>query len=1018
MRSNPLRLAVSLSAVIVVAVTPTLTTGSPIATHPHFRSRAEPSSSDDEWIFRTSAINTTSFQTEPYVANGYIGARLPAEGMGLRIHPAIDYEDMNGTQGWPLFSLRQTASIVAGFYGVQNETRGTNFEQKGGEQVISLLPTWTSLYLTVSSAPGSGTSSGDSATYKVDVDLNQIKSFSQSLSMRDGIVETTVIWSPFTSATANNSSNGDIQLRYTILAHRSRPSLGLVRMDVSGLASGQQVVVTDAIDGSGAQRVEGEQAGKLKETELPHAIYSAVRPLGVANVTAWEISTLSFVSSGKKTAKVAAVDTPDSVGLHTNVKSSATIAQSYSVTVPSNGRLSVFKAVGIASSDAFEGVERATALRTAKQARKDGWESLVSEHKEAWETLWDEGGEVTIHGAEKRTSNSTSKSTSLLTEIQTTTRSSLFHLLTNVRSGLEGKGLGDNSIAPAGLTSDSYAGGIFWDADTWMFPSLLSLFPDYAMSINNYRTKNLGAAMENAKQFNRSGLLYPWVAFRYGNCTGIGPCYDYEYHLNNDIALSHWHYFLTTNNKTWLADYGYPVMKAVSDFWGSQVITQPGTPGFTTKNETDPDEYANFKDNAAFTNAGASVTLRNSIEAAKILGLSSLTPSNWSDIADNIAILYENSSNIVLEYDGFSATTPVKQADVVLLIYPLEFPVRNPKGDLAFYAGANSPNGPGMTYSIFSIDSAQLSYQGCEAFTYLLQSSEPYVREPFHQFSEQTSDVYSENGHTNPAYTFLTGNGGYLQIWTHGFTGYRPRLDCFYLDPTLPPQLAPKGFTVRGMKWQGSAFDVTVEGDRTMVTRRSGGKGSKKACVHIGDRNRKSGKYHLAVGQTLTVDTYRSDLNGTLVPGNKAQCAPRILSDDPILPGQYALAAVDGSNATYWRPNTRSAASMVIDLGRSQTIKGFHFNFNHNPPNNYKVLVGDGAEDGGQMKEVARMDKVEITAPYDANDANVVKVRLGNTSDVSLAENVKARFVKLVVEGVLTDDGTSAGATVSEVVVF
>lgn len=235
------------------------------------------------------------------------------------------------------------------------------------------------------------------------------------------------------------------------------------------------------------------------------------------------------------------------------------------------------------------------------------------------------------------------------------------------------------------------------------------------------------------------------------------------------------------------------------------------------------------------------MTLRNSIEAAKILGISSLTPSNWSDIADHIAVLYDNSSNIVLEYDGFNASTPVKQADVVLLIYPLEYPVRNPKGDLAFYAGANSPNGPGMTYSIFSIDSAQLSYQGCEAFTYLLQSSEPYVREPFHQFSEQTSDVYADNGHTNPAYTFLTGNGGYLQIWTHGFTGYRPRLDCFYLDPTLPPQLAPSGFTVKGMKWQGSVFDVTVAGDKTTVTRRAGGKG-KNACVRIGDRNRKSGK--------------------------------------------------------------------------------------------------------------------------------------------------------------------------------
>lgn len=121
MRSNPLRLVVSLTAVIV-AVIPVFTSGSPIT------SSAAPSpSSSDEWIFLTTDVNTTSFQAEPYVSNGYIGARLPAEGMGLRIHPAIDYDDMNGTQGWPLFSLRQTASIVAGFYGLQNKTRGTNF---------------------------------------------------------------------------------------------------------------------------------------------------------------------------------------------------------------------------------------------------------------------------------------------------------------------------------------------------------------------------------------------------------------------------------------------------------------------------------------------------------------------------------------------------------------------------------------------------------------------------------------------------------------------------------------------------------------------------------------------------------------------------------------------------------------------------------------------------------------------------------------------------------------------------
>ncbi|OZJ06317.1 hypothetical protein BZG36_00724 [Bifiguratus adelaidae] len=955
-------------------------------------------SSSDSWVLSTNVINTTAFESEPYVANGYIGARLPVEGVGLKVFPAVNYTAMDGTQGWPLFSLRQTASIVAGFYDEQGPTRGTNFAQTGGEQVISLLPTWSSLFVTVSEAGANNASS--SATYGVGVDLSQIVAYKQSLSLRNGIVTTSVTWSPFGS-----NSGGNIDLVYTVLAHRSNPNLGLVRLDVSGLSEGQQVVFTDVLDGAGAQRVENEMAGYLNATDL-QAIYSAVSPIGVPNVTAWEISAFDLISGSNNI-------TIDSVPAGVHLSSNAsTAARAYSLTAPSDGKISVYKAVGIASSDAFPGVERATALSAAQQAVKEGWDAVVASHKQAWEDLWTEGGEIIINGA-----GGSNDPTGMLSELQKTSRASIFHLLSNIRNGTEGPGLGDNSIAPAGLTSDSYAGGIFWDAETWMYPSLLALYPDYAMSINNYRSKNLAAAKENVLQYNRSGLLYPWISFRYGNCTGIGPCYDYEYHLNNDIALAQWQYFLSTNNNTWLADQGYPIMSAVSEFWASQVTYNETTGKYQTRNETDPDEYANFQNDAAFTDAGVAVTLRNTIQAASILGKSSSVPSNWSDIANNIVILYQNTSNIVLEYEGFNASTPVKQADVVLLIYPLEYNVIDPTLDLTFYAGATSPNGPGMTYSIFSIDAAQLATQGCESYTYLLQSSEPYVRAPFAQFSEQTVDNYEDNGHTNPAYTFLTGHGGYLQTYTHGFTGYRPRLDCFYLDPSLPPQFGPEGYTVKGMKWQGNVFDVTVGGKETTVTLRSSA--SSKACVEIGTRNKNQGKHNLSVGKTLKVETYRADLNGTLVPGNKAQCPLVVSSNSTIMPGQYDIGAVDGSNATYWRPGTTAPASIIIDLGKEEEITALHFNFNNNPPTSYTVWASkDNSTSSTGWTQIAKVDNVPITAPYDPSTASEVLVHLGNTSDVTLSKATTARYVQLVVEGAQTDDGSGDGATVAEVAVI
>lgn len=59
-----------------------------------------------------------------------------------------------------------------------------------------------------------------------------------------------------------------------------------------------------------------------------------------------------------------------------------------------------------------------------------------------------------------------------------------------------------------------------------MFPSLLALFPSYAESITNFRYRQLGAAEENSKEFNRSGALYPWMGARFGNCTFVTPNFD------------------------------------------------------------------------------------------------------------------------------------------------------------------------------------------------------------------------------------------------------------------------------------------------------------------------------------------------------------------------------------------------------------------------------------------------------------------------------------------------------------
>ncbi|GAA5906847.1 hypothetical protein JCM6882_006845 [Rhodosporidiobolus microsporus] len=958
---------------------------------------AQNTSSSDKWTLSTTDFLRDAWQTQPYVANGYIGQRIPAEGFGYREFTPVNQTAHNETQGWPLFTPRQAAAIVAGFYDQQPETEGTNFAQTGGQQPLATLPTWSSLYLTV-----------NNETYSIQTPDNEISNWTQSMSIQDGVVETSLNWTPA-------GMTDPISLTYTILAHRVLPNVGAVRMTARGLPENASVAVTDVFDGAGAWRTDFVSSGPVENST--NTLHTAVRPYGVPNVTAYEVSVLNLLSSSISTVNAAGADclSGGEGGVSVLSTNQSTASQCYRlVSVPSSGEIDAIKYVGIASSDAYPGKELETALSAAQNANSTGFDELLKTHKEAWDGVWD-AADIEIPGED-------------FEELQMATRASLFHMLANVRNGSEPTGLGDNSIAPAGLTSDSYAGQIFWDADTWMYPGLLALFPDYAESVIDFRYRQLGAAMENAAEYNLSGALYPWTGARYGNDTGAGPAYDYEYHLNSDIALAAWQYYAVTGNQTWLEEKGWPLVKNVADMIASFVVYNETTGRYDTYNMTSPDEYSNHKNNSAMTNGAFTVTLMQAMQLAPLVNFT--VPSNWTIIEQNITMIEQNG--ILMEFEGINGTTEIKQADVTLLAYPFEYPERSDTGflqDLDYYSAATSPSGPGMTYSQYSIVAAELSPVGCASWSYFIQSAQPYSRAPYYQFSEQTTDLYVENGGTNPAFTFLTGHGGFLQTLTHGFTGYRFRLDRLFFDPNLPPQFS--NYTVKGLHYQGASFDINVSTNETVITRRSGG-GNETVAVEISSRNEKGGNYTLAAGESLTVRTRST--SGTLIENNVAQCAPVLFSNDTmfhipanssqVVPGEYGMAALDGANATTWQPLTPDPASLVVDLGSEKAIRGLHFNWGPEPPTAWSVSVSNSSGSFDPTAEVSlfplllaqgNITQSDLTI-LSAEEANIVRLHVGNLTDVQLQNETVARYVELTIEGAWTGEGQ--GGTVAEFAVI
>jgi trehalose/maltose hydrolase-like predicted phosphorylase len=325
----------------------------------------------------------------------------------------------NGSNGWPIFGPRIATAMVAQFYDQQDNTTGTNFDQKGGEQPIATLPVWTSLYVTI-----------DNVTFAPMVD-GGVTQYSQNLSIRNGIVMTSMVWR-------------GVRLNYTVLAHRKRPSLGIVRLEIEPLNGSVEVTITDMLDGAGSWRTTFNSSSV---DPTMHQLVTSVKPNGISNVSCFpglakskvtgvEFSTLDVIYRNGSDVELSNVSgfnvTPNSL----------TVSQGYKFIVSDS--VLITKYVGIASTDAFTD-PLSQAKNTSNQACADGFDAVVHEHKQAWEELWD-SADIEVPNNE---------------EIQLSARSALFHLWSNIRSGYEQPGIGDTSIAPAGLTSDSYAGQVF-----------------------------------------------------------------------------------------------------------------------------------------------------------------------------------------------------------------------------------------------------------------------------------------------------------------------------------------------------------------------------------------------------------------------------------------------------------------------------------------------------------------------------------------------------------------------------
>lgn len=956
------------------------------------------------WQLRTTALDPGHYQSRQSIANGYIGLSVSNLGPFFEQDEQVDGDNING---WPLFQERISFGTVGGFFNQQPTTNGTNFEwlnQYGGESVIAGLPHWSGIVVDLD----------DGVYLDASVDPTEISQFSSTLNAKAGVSTWHFVWTP------EDEDGLSFDITYIIFAHKLYVNQAFIQLQVTPSAD-CDVLIANVLDGTSAVRTTFVKSGTDGSQ-----IYTAVSPTGVSNVTAYIY------------AAMAATEEVDA-STFTQVKdksylgaNDSSIAQAASASLKADTTTIVTKYVGIASSDGFSDPQ-ATAKDASLTGLSAGFDISMGSHIWEWANIFPDDSADNYTYPE----NNTLPSDTFIVESAITAVLNEYYILQNTigQNALDAANnapIDTNSISVGGLTSDSYAGMVFWDAEIWMQPGIAASHPQAVKQIANYRVARYAQAKanaqtayvssKNASTFSEDAAVFPWTSGRTGNCTGTGPCFDYEYHINGDIAQEFANYWVTSGDTEYFKDSLFPIYNSVAVFY-SELLMKNGS-SYVLTNMTDPDEYANHEDNGGFTMPLIADTLMYANMFRGLFGISQ--NSTFDEQAENIFISRNVDAGIIDEYSGMNGSISVKQADVVLNIFPLNYQNSYTStdrfNDLTYYAGKQSLTGPGMTYAIFSIAASEVDPSGCSSFTYQQYSEQPYARAPWFQFSEQLTDDYTTNGGTHPAFPFLTGHGGANQVTLFGYLGLRLTPDfTLHINPSLPPQIPTLRY--RTFYWQGWPLSAISNQTHTTITRLgepyvAANQTYAKAAIPIQVGNDKSNTHQLSPNGTLTILNHNV-ANIATVDGNMVQCHP-VLSEDEYEPGQFPFAAVDGSATTKWQPSAADQPQSItvsLSADAARTVTGFHFDWAQNPPTNISVIFHNSskATDSSAVTVVDNV-KVEISIPYDANNTYIVAPYVSNTTNITLDSPVHSgQYATLQIQGNQVDSyNNGSGATVAE----
>lgn len=344
-----------------------------------------------------------------------------------------------------------------------------------------------------------------------------------------------------------------------------------------------------------------------------------------------------------------------------------------------------------------------------------------------------------------------------------------------------------------------------------------------------YRVRKLNAARMKAALYGYKGAMYPWESAYTGNDVCPGKEFIvYEQHITSDIIHTlkryiymsgDWEFLLEPvpansieKGKLESSNTAWDMVYDTALFWMSRVKYDDSRGGYVIDGVMGPDEYHSEVNNSAFTNVVAIQNIEFALEVADMFNIS-IPRKEMKYVSENIVVPFDKDKNFHPEFDGFDLKSVVKQADTIMLGFPLQLPGMSPivqKNDLDVYMNLTDSEGPAMTWSMFAIN--WMNNENYKAACTIFVRQFANIQEPFHIWSE----VPSGEGAVN----FLTGIGGYLQGYIYGFVGLRIHRDHLTMKPNLPAFIDDKylsSLNVTNINYRSVMLSVKMLSDKYSI---------------------------------------------------------------------------------------------------------------------------------------------------------------------------------------------------------